>query len=64
MTMFVVILLSIVIYVLVKFYCIFDIFQVFVDAKPYNSKPLDELLLKTFGKVKMYDIKHPKWVNQ
>jgi hypothetical protein len=31
-----------------------------VETRPYDSKPLDDLLLKTFGTVKMFDIKHPK----
>jgi len=35
--------------------------KVFVDSKPYNSKPLEELLRQTFGEeVRMADIKEPK----
>lgn len=34
--------------------------KVFVDSKPYNSKPLEVLLQETFGLSKMKDIKRPK----
>ena len=35
--------------------------KVFVDSKPYNTKPLEELLQAEFGlETKMFDIKEPK----
>ena len=34
--------------------------KVFVDSKPYNTKPLEELLQESFGLTKMKDIQHPK----
>ena len=36
--------------------------KVFIESKPYDTKPLEELLQESFGVVKMYDIKHPKVV--
>lgn len=39
--------------------------KVFIDSKPYNNKPLDDLLKQEFGaSAKMYDLKGPKWVLQ
>ena len=35
--------------------------QVFVDSKPYNTKPLEELLQQTFGLKKMKEIARPKY---
>lgn len=34
--------------------------KVFVDSKPYSTKPLESLLQETFGLTKMKDIQHPK----
>lgn len=34
--------------------------RVFIDTKPYNTKPLEELLQQTFGTTKMKDIVKPK----
>ena len=34
--------------------------KVFIDSKPYDTKPLEELLQESFGNLKMYDIPHPK----
>ena len=34
--------------------------QVFVDSKPYNTKPLEDLLQQTFGLKKMKEITRPK----
>lgn len=37
--------------------------KVFIDSKPYNNKPLDDLLKQEFGaSAKMYDLKGPKVV--
>ena len=36
--------------------------KVFIDSKPYDTKPLEDLLQDSFGMLKMYDIKHPKVV--
>lgn len=34
--------------------------KVFVDSKPYSTKPLEALLQETFGLTKMKDIQNPK----
>ena len=34
--------------------------KVFIASKPYDTKPLEDLLQEAFGMVKMYDIKHTK----
>lgn len=34
--------------------------KVFVDSKPYDTKPLEELLQDSFGNIKLCDIKQPK----
>ena len=36
--------------------------KVFVDSKPYGTKPLEELLQAEFGLTKMKDIENPKMV--
>ena len=36
--------------------------KVFIDSRPYASKPFEELLQETFGLKKMKDISSPKWV--
>ena len=36
--------------------------KVFINTKPYDTKPFEELLQESFGNIKMYDIKHPKVV--
>jgi len=34
--------------------------KVFVDSKPYDTKPFEDLLVAEFGNTKLSDIKHPK----
>jgi calcium-independent phospholipase A2 len=34
--------------------------KVFVDSKPYSTKPMEDLLKKEFGDLKLFDIKSPK----